>query len=94
MKSTLIFLGFSAFALAHKGLKSRLAQLDEEAVLEATTGAPAPVPVVAGCVCTLPGGSGSGFPALTQASYNSFNQAGSISSGNNYNTVPDTEVLT
>jgi hypothetical protein len=75
MKSTLIFLGLSAVAFAHTGIKSRLAQQ-------------------AACTCSIPAGATStGLPALGQAAYNGFNQAGQVTTGSTVSTIPDTEVL-
>ena len=75
MKSTLILLGLSAVAFAHKGIKSRLAE-------QAAT-----------CSCSIPSGAtGAGLPALGQATYNGFNQAGSVANGESISTIPDTEV--
>ena len=79
MKSTLIFLGLSAVAFAHTGIKSKLAQ--QAAALSA-------------CTCSIPAGATQvGLPQLGQAQYNGFNQAGQVTTGSQVSTIPDTEVL-
>ena len=79
MKSTLIFLGLSAVAYAHTGIKSRLAE--QASASQA-------------CSCSIPAGATStGMPALGQGTYNGFNQAGSVSTGSSISTIPDTEIL-
>ena len=84
MKSTLIALGFSAFAVAHTGLKSRLAQQTD---IPPTASAPS-------CTCALPeGGAGAGLPGLGQGAYTGFTQGASLSNGLSVTTVPDTQIL-
>ena len=79
MKSTLIFLGLSAVAFAHTGIKSRLAQ----------QAAP-----LSQCTCALPANATTvGLPPLRQGTYNGFNQAGQVTTGSQISTIPDTEVL-
>ena len=79
MKSTLIFLGLSAVAFAHTGIKSRLAQ----------QAAP-----LSQCTCALAANATTlGLPPLRQGTYNGFNQAGQVTTGSQISTIPDTEVL-
>ena len=90
MKSTLIFLGFSAFAIAHTGIKSRLAQSTTDPAPGTGSGAGAP----AACTCNLPeGGAGTGLPVLASGTYSGFTQGGSLSNGLSISTVPDTQIL-
>jgi hypothetical protein len=91
MKSTLIALGFSAFAVAHTGIKSRLAQTNDGGSGTppgtGTPGAPA-------CTCSLPaGGPGAGLPGLGQGAYTGYTQGATLSNGLSITTVPDTQIV-
>ena len=90
MKSILITLGFSAFAVAHTGLKSRLAQ-----TVDTGSGTPPGTGTPPACTCSLPaGGPGAGLPGLCQGAYTSYTQGASLSNGISLTTVPDTQIIT
>ena len=73
-------------------MKQTLILLGLSAVAFASTGIKNRLAQQASCSCSLPGGTGSGFPALGEGSFNGFSQAANVAQGSTLTTVPDTEV--